>query len=433
MPVVFARPRQSARARRTRNPVALADVQAGGRIRAVTALLGPAFVASAAYVDPGNFATNFAAGAEHGYLLLWVVALASCMAILVQYVTSKLGLATGSSLPELCHARFSRRINLALWLQGEVVAMATDLAEFTGAAVGLNLLFGMPLLVAGGVTAIVAFAILALDRRGYRRFELAVMSLLALVGLGFGYLFLASAASSSWHQAALGLVPRLGGGDTGTLAAGIVGATVMPHVIYLHSALHKDRVTAADSTGHRTLLAANRLDCIAGLGAAGVVNLAMLCVAAALFHKPGLASPDGLVAVHARLGQVAGGGAALAFAAALMASGLSSSAVGTYAGQVIMAGFMNWRIPLFARRALTMLPSLVILAIGTDVGRALIYSQVALSFGIPFALVPLLVIARDRALVGVTVSNRAVTVLLAGVTLLVTSLNVFLLFQALRH
>jgi len=418
---------------RPRNPVELADLQANGRVRAVAALLGPAFVAAAAYVDPGNFATNFAAGAEHGYLLLWVVALASLMAILVQYVTSKLGLATGSSLPELCRARFSRRINLALWLQGEVVAMATDLAEFTGAAVGLNLLFGMPLLAAGGVTAGVAFAILALDRRGYRKFELAVMSLLTLVGIGFGYLFVSAAAGSAWHQAARGLVPMLGGGDTASLAAGIVGATVMPHVIYLHSALHKDRVTAADSRGHRTLLAANRLDCVAGLGAAAVINLAMLCVAAALLHKPGLASPPGLVAVHAQLGRVAGGAAALAFAAALMASGLSSSAVGTYAGQVIMAGFMNWRIPLFARRALTMVPSLVVLAVGTDVGRALIYSQVALSFGIPFALIPLILIARDRASLGVTVSNRATTVLLTAVTLLVTSLNFFLLFQALRH
>jgi manganese transport protein len=416
-----------------RHPVALADLQASGRIRVVIALLGPAFVASAAYVDPGNFATNFAAGAEHGYLLLWVVALASGVGILVQYVTSKLGLATGSSLPELCHARFSRRVNLALWLQGEVVAMATDLAEFTGAAVGLNLLFGMPLLAAGGVTACVAFAILALDQRGYRKFELAVMSLLALVGLGFGYLLVASAAGSSWHQAALGLVPRLGGGDTVSLAAGIVGATVMPHVIYLHSALHKDRVTATDSHGRRTLLAANRLDCIAGLGAAAVVNLAMLCVAAALFHKPGMASSAGLVEVHARLGQVAGGGAALAFAVALMASGLSSSAVGTYAGQVIMAGFMNWRIPLFARRAITMVPSLVILAIGTDVGRALIYSQVALSFGIPFALVPLLLMSRDRAFGGVSVSSRVVTALLACVTALVTCLNAFLLVQALGY
>jgi manganese transport protein len=416
---------------RPRKPVALADLQATGRIRAIAALLGPAFVASAAYVDPGNFATNFAAGAEHGYLLLWVVALASLMAILVQYVTSKLGLATGASLPELCHARFGRRVNLALWLQGEVVAMATDLAEFTGAALGLNLLFGMPLLAAGGVTAGVAFAILALDRRGYRRFELAVMSLLALVGLGFGYLFLASAAGSSWHQAALGLVPRLGGGDTASLAAGIVGATVMPHVIYLHSALHKDRVAAADTRGHRTLLAANRLDCIAGLGAAGVVNLAMLCVAAALFHKRGLAIPAGLVTVHARLGQVAGGGAALAFAAALMASGLSSSAVGTYAGQVIMAGFMNWQIPVFVRRALTMLPSLVILAVGTDVGRALIYSQVALSFGIPFALVPLVLLTRRRDIMAELVNRRATTAVASLIAAMIIGLNGFLIVRTI--
>jgi manganese transport protein len=390
-------------------------------------MLGPAFIVSAAYVDPGNFATNFVAGAEHGYLLLWVVVLANLMAILVQYVASKAGLATGRSLPEICGERYGRRTNLALWLQGEIVAMATDLAEFTGAAIGLHLLFGMALLPAGGVTACVAFAILALDQRHYRRFELAIMAMLALVAVGFAYLFLTVRPAAG--QLADGLLPRLGGGDTTVLAVGIVGATVMPHVVYLHSALHKDRVTAGSRSDQRALLGFNRLDCLAGLGSAGLVNLAMLCVAAFLFHQPGLQEVTGLAAVHARLAQLVGGGAALAFAVALLASGLSSSSVGTYAGQVIMVGFMNWRIPLFVRRALTMLPSLAVLAFADNVSQALVYSQVVLSFGIPFALIPLLAVSRDRSVLGAVVNHRLTTALLALVIGVILALNAFLIGQ----
>ena len=224
--------------------VTLRQVQARGRVRGVTALLGPAFVASVAYVDPGNFATNFAGGAGHGYELAWVIVMASLMAVLVQYLTSKAGLATGRSLPELCRERFGRRVNALLWLQAEAVAMATDLAEFVGAAIGINLLFGVPLLPAGLVTAVVAFLILGLQQRGYRRFEQAVIALLALVGAGFAYLFFA-AGGQHYPQLAGGLLPRLGGADTLGLTVGIIGATVMPHVVYLHSALHKDRVRAA--------------------------------------------------------------------------------------------------------------------------------------------------------------------------------------------
>lgn len=414
----------------SRRGITLAELEARGRLRTAAGLLGPAFIAAVAYVDPGNFATNFAAGVEHGYLLLWVVALANLMAILVQYVTSKVGLATGCSLPELCGQRFGRRTNLVMWLQGEVVAMATDVAEFTGAALGLHLLLGLPLLPAGGVTACVAFAILGLDKRGYRRFELAIIGLLAMVGLGFGYLFVAARAGVDSYQLAGGLIPRLGGGDTASLAAGIVGATVMPHVVYLHSALHKDRVRATDGRGKRTLADFNRLDCFVGLGCAGLVNLAMLCVAASLYRGSGLPGAAGLISVHARLAQVVGGGAALAFAAALMASGLSSSSVGTYAGQVIMAGFMNWRFPLFARRALTMLPSLVILAFAADVSQALVYSQVVLSFGIPFALIPLLVIAADEAELRAAVNRRVTTTVLAAVTAVIVILNAFVIYQA---
>ena len=403
--------------------VTLRQLQARGRVRGVTALLGPAFVASVAYVDPGNFATNFAGGAGHGYELVWVIVMASLMAMLVQYLTSKAGLATGRSLPELCRERFGRRANALLWLQAEAVAMATDLAEFVGAAVGINLLFGVPLLPAGLVTAVVAFLILGLQQRGYRRFELAVIALLALVGLGFAYLFFA-AGGQHYPQLAGGLLPRLGGAGTLGLTVGIIGATVMPHVVYLHSALHKDRVRAAGRRERRTLLTYSKWDCLAGLGLAG------LCIAAALFHKPGLTGISDLGPVHAHLATLAGGGAALAFGVALMASGLSSSSVGTYAGQIVMAGFMNWRIPLLARRALTMAPSLIILALAVNPSQALVYSQIILSFGIPFALIPLLLITRDPATMTDMPNRRLTSTLMLLVTVTITGLNLYLLYDA---
>ena len=414
----------------TRGQVTLRQVQARGRLRAAAALLGPAFVASVAYVDPGNFATNFAGGATHGYQLVWVIVMADLMAILVQYLTSKAGLATGRNLPELCRDRFGRRANMILWLQAEVIAMATDLAEFVGAAVGLNLVFGVPLFPAGLITAVAAFVILGLEQRGYRRFELAIIALLGLVGGGFVYLFFA-AGGQHYGQLAQGLAPRLGGADTLGLTVAIIGATVMPHVVYLHSALHTGRVHAAGPRQRRTLLAYNKWDCIIGLGLAGLVNLSMLCIAAALFHKPGLTGISDLGAVHAHLASLIGGGAALAFGVALIASGLSSSSVGTYAGQVVMAGFMNWRIPLLARRALTMLPSLVILALAINTTQALVYSQIILSFGIPFALIPLLLITRDPAVMTDMPNRRLTNALMLLTTITITGLNLYLLYDAL--
>ncbi|MGH3223419.1 MAG: Nramp family divalent metal transporter [Streptosporangiaceae bacterium] len=410
--------------------VTLEQVRAWGRIRGAAALLGPAFVASVAYVDPGNFATNFAGGAQHGYQLVWVIVMASLMAILVQYLTSKAGLATGRSLPELCRERFGRRANMMLWLQAEVIAMATDLAEFVGAAVGINLLFGVPLFPAGLITAVVAFVILALEQRGYRRFELAIIALLALVGAGFVYLFFA-AGGQHYGQLAAGLAPRLGGAGTLGLTVGIIGATVMPHVVYLHSALQTGRVHATGQRERRTLLAYNKWDCIIGLGIAGIVNLSMLCIAAALFHKPGLTGISDLGPIHAHLATLVGGGAALIFGVALMASGLSSSSVGTYAGQIVMAGFMNWRIPLLARRALTMLPSLVILALAVNTTSALVYSQIILSFGIPFALIPLLLITRDRATMTDMPNRRTTSTMMLLTTIIITSLNLYLLYDTL--
>ncbi|HWG15742.1 MAG TPA: Nramp family divalent metal transporter [Streptosporangiaceae bacterium] len=410
--------------------VTLGDLRARGRLRAVLGLLGPAFVASVAYIDPGNFATNFAAGAAHGYELAWVIVMANLMAVLVQYLTSKAALATGRSLPELCRERFGGRANVVLWFQAEVVAMATDLAEFVGAAVGINLIFGVPLFPAGLITAVVAFVVLGLQQRGYRRFELAIIALLTLVGAGFLYLFLV-AGGQQYGQLAAGLVPRLSGTGAVGLTVGIIGATVMPHVVYLHSALQKNRVTADSARDRRTLLTANTWDCAVGLGLAGLVNLAMLCIAAVLFHRTGMTAASTLQLVHARLGSLVGGGAALAFAVALMASGLSSSSVGTYAGQVVMSGFMNWRIPLLARRALTMAPSLLVLGLAVNTSQALVLSQIVLSFGIPFALVPLLLVTRDKLTMTDMVNRRLTTALMAVTTIVITGLNLYLLYRAL--
>ena len=408
--------------------VTLGQLRARGRIRAVVGLLGPAFVAAVAYIDPGNFATNFTAGAAHGYQLAWVIVMANLMAVLVQYLTSKAALATGRSLPELCRERFGRRANLVLWVQAEVVAMATDLAEFVGASVGINLVFGVPLFAAGLMTAVVAFVILGLQQRGYRRFELAIIALLALVGAAFLYLLVAT-GGQQYAQLAGGLVPRLDGTGALGLAVGIIGATVMPHVVYLHSALQQNRVGARGPRERHTLLTANRWDCVTGLGLAGLVNLAMLCVAAALFHGAGTAGVVDLGLVHTRLGSLVGGGAALAFGVALMASGLSSSSVGTYAGQVVMAGFMNWRIPLPLRRLLTMAPSLLVLGLAVNPSQALVLSQIVLSFGIPFALVPLLLVTRDRLTMTDMVNRRLTTALMVLTTVIITGLNLYLLGQ----
>jgi manganese transport protein len=395
----------------------------------VAALLGPAFVAAVAYVDPGNFATNFSAGAQFGYALVWVILLANLMAMLVQYLSAKVGVATGRDLPELCRDHLPRAVSRGLWVQAELIAMATDLAEFVGAAIGLNLLFRLPLLPAGLVTAVVAFGILAMQQRGYRRFELAIAALLGLVFLGFAYDLAAVGASPA--AIAPGLVPSLGGGRL-LLAVGIIGATVMPHVVYLHSALTKSRVPCRDDAERRRLLRFQQLDVVIALGAAGLVNLAMLCVAAALSHRSGGLGDGGSIPVaHEALGRLAGGGAALAFAVALLASGLSSSSVGTYAGQVVMQGFLGRRIPLFLRRGLTMLPALIVLGAGLPPTASLVISQVVLSFGIPFALVPLVLLTRRADIMGPLANRPATSAVAACVTAVIVALNGYLLYLTL--
>ncbi len=395
-------------------------------MRGTVALLGPAFVAAVAYVDPGNVATNVVAGAQTGYALAWVVVAANLMAILVQYLSAKVGIATGRDLPELCRRHFPRPVTRGLWVQAELIAMATDLAEFVGAAVGLNLLFGVPLPVAGLLTAVVSFVVLALDQRGYRRFELAIVALLGLVLFGFAYDLLAVGVAPA--AAVAGLVPTPFASSSLLLVAGIVGATVMPHVVYLHSALTKSRVPCSDAAERRELLRFQRLDVFVALGTAGLINLSMLFIGAALFGPlGGVVSGDPIEAAHAELARLVGGGAALAFAVALLASGISSSSVGTYSGQVVMQGFIGIRIPLFLRRAVTMAPALVVLGLGLPATTSLVVSQVVLSFGIPFALVPLVLLTRRPDVMGPLV-NRRITSAVAGlIALAISAVNVCLL------
>ena len=410
-------------------PSALEHLLAQGRVRATLAMLGPAFVASIAYVDPGNFATNIEGGARFGYELLWVVLAANLMAMLIQYLSAKLGIATDHNLPEIVRARFPRAVTWGMWLQAEVMAMSTDIAEFLGAALGLNLLFGVPLLPAGLITGAIAFAILELQTHGFRRFELAITALLGIILLGFLYETLRIGPSA--HASLRGLLPGLSGASASYLAVGIIGATVMPHVIYLHSALTSGRVPVRNERERARVLRFERADVIIALGLAGVINMAMLAVAAKLFHVPGLTQIAGIPEAHAQFGRLVGGGAALAFAVALLASGASSSSVGTYAGQVVMAGFINVRIHLLVRRAITMLPALGVLAAGVNPTSALVLSQVVLSFGIPLALVPLVMLTSRRDVMGVHV-NRALTTSAAWLcAALISALNAYLIVQQL--
>jgi manganese transport protein len=399
-------------------------------LRRLWPFLGPAFIASVAYVDPGNFATNMAAGAGYGYLLLWVVVAANLMAMLIQSMSAKLGVATGKNLAEVCRDRFRRPVTVGLWLQAEVIAMATDLAEFVGAAIGLDLLFGIPLFPAALLTGVGAFAVLALQARGFRRVEAVIAGFIGVIVGAFALqVILAEPAAGAVGQ---GLVPRVDDRESILLAVGILGATVMPHVIYLHSALTQHRLVGATEDVKRRIFRFELVDVVIAMGLAGLINASMLITAAAVFHERGLVDAgDDLQSVFDGLSAYVGHGAALLFGTALLASGLSSSSVGTLAGQVVMQGFIARRIPLFLRRLVTMLPALVIVALGADPTRALVISQVVLSFGIPFALVPLLLFCRDRSLMGSLVNRRSTTFAAAMVAAAIISLNVFLLEQTL--
>ena len=390
--------------------------------------LGPAFIAAVAYIDPGNFATNIAGGAKFGYLLLWVVLAANLIAMLVQTQSAKLGIATGKNLAELCRESFPRRVSIGLWLQAELVAMATDIAEVVGAALALHLLFGIPLFPAGLIAGAGAFAILALQQAGFRRLEAAITAMVGVVVAAFVVeLF---AADPDAGEVARGLfVPGFSDTESLLLATGIIGATVMPHVVYLHSALTQRRIVGRDAAERKKILGFERVDVVIALSLAGVVNLSMMVVAAALFHTSGLTGVDTIDGAFDALKTLASERAAIIFGIALLASGFASSSVGTMAGQVVMQGFIRRRIPLFLRRAVTLAPALLVLAVGLAPTEALVGSQVVLSFGIPFALVPLLIVASRREVMGELVNPRWLTALAGVLASLIIALNVFLLFE----
>ncbi|WBQ03870.1 Nramp family divalent metal transporter [Kribbella sp. CA-293567] len=393
-------------------------------------LLGPAFVAAVAYVDPGNFATNIAAGTTYGYLLCWVVVGANLMAVLVQYLAAKASIATGRTLPQLCREQFRRATSAGLWAQAELVAIATDLAEVVGGAIALNLLFGVPLLLGGAITGLVSFALLIYQsKRGQRPFEAAIVGLLAVVLVGFVVSTVQSHPSGS--AVIGGLVPRLDGTDSLVLAAGMLGATVMPHAIWLHGALVTDRHgrTLRSAAGRLQVLKATKLDVGIAMALAGAVNLAMVVVAAAALQGSGA---DTLDAAHRAFGDNLGRMPALLFALALLASGFASSSVGTYAGSVILEGFWQRHVPLAVRRLVTLLPALVILAIGIDPSRALVVSQVVLSFGIPCALWPLVRLTASRRVMGEFVNRWQTTLVACLVATAITTLNVVLIVLTLR-
>ena len=400
----------------------------GRGLRRIWPFLGPAFIAAVAYIDPGNFATNVAGGAKFGYLLLWVVLSANLIAMLVQAQSAKLGIATGRNLAELCRERFSRRASIGLWLQAELVAMACDIAEVVGAALGLHLIFGIPLFPAGLIAGAGAFTLLALQQRGFRRLEAGITVLVGVVVAAFAFELIDAKPQASEIGRHL-VIPGFSGTESLLLATGIIGATVMPHVIYLHSALTQRRIVGRNEAEKKKILRFEKVDVVIALSLAGVVNLSMMVVAAALFHSSGLTGVETIDGAYEGFKTLVSDRAATIFGIALLASGFASSSVGTMAGQVVMQGFIHRQIPLFARRALTLAPALVVLAVGIDPTDALVGSQVVLSFGIPFALVPLLMIAADGKVMGELVNPRWLTVLAGALSSLIIALNLFLLFQ----
>jgi len=390
--------------------------------------LGPAFIASIAYVDPGNFATNIEGGAKFGYTLLWVVVASNLMAMLVQCLSAKLGIATGRNLAELCRDHFPQPVVWGMWVIMELVAIATDLAEFIGAAVGFNLLFGMPLWPAGLITAVITFLILALQSRGFRPMEAVITALLGVVALC--YLVETILDRPDWSQVAFhAFVPRFAGSESVLLATGILGATIMPHVIFLHSSLTQGRIVTRQPEQKRRLFFYEIADVTIAMGVAGFVNAAMLMMAAATFHSQGLMEIASIEEAYRTLEPLLGPASGWVFAISLLAAGLASTTVGTMSGQVIMQGFIQRHIPVWLRRLITVVPSLVVIFLGFDPTRTLVISQVVLSFGLPFAIVPLVLFTQRRKVMGSLVNWRTTTVLAWLVAALVISLNGYLLLQ----
>src|ERR1700724_293792 len=400
-------------------------------LRQILPFMGPAFIASIAYIDPGNFATNIQGGAEFGYTLLWVILVSNLMAMLLQTLSAKLGIATGTNLAEHCRNQFPPVIVWLMWGVMEVVSMATDLAEFLGAALGFYLLFGIPLWIAAIVTAFITLLILGLETYGFRPLEAVITAMVGVIAVC--YLIETCLVRPDWGQVLWhSVVPQFAGKESVFLATGILGATVMPHVIFLHSSLTQARIVTLDEERRRRLYRFEILDVAIAMGVAGAINAAMLIMAAASFYRAGLTHIASIEEAYRTLEPLLGSAAKTVFAVSLLASGLASASVGTMAGQVIMQGFLHRQIPIWVRRLVTMLPSLVVVGMGLDPTRTLVVSQVVLSFGLPFAIVPLILFTRRRDLMGELVNSAFTTILAAAVTVLIVILNGYLLYGTLK-
>lgn len=394
--------------------------------KSVLPFLGPAFIAAVAYIDPGNFATNITAGSQYGYLLLWVIAFSNLMAVLIQSLSAKLGIATGKNLPEVARENFSKKTSIMLWIQAELVIMATDLAEFIGAALGLYLLFDIPMLPAALITAVGSFAILELQRRGVRAFEAGISAMVMMVVLAFALqTFLAHPDAGA---IATGFIPKFDDVNSILLATGILGATVMPHAIYLHSSLTQHRVVGQNDEEKRKIFKFEFIDIIIAMIIAGAINMSMLIIAAAVFHSKGMNVEDLDVAFQS-LHDMIGPMASISFGLGLLIAGLASSSVGTLSGDVVMQGFIKKHIPIYLRRAITMIPPLLIIAFGANATKALVWSQVILSFGIAFALIPLIMFTSNKKIMGGLVNHKLTTILGWIVAAIVVALNIYLLYQ----
>ena len=397
--------------------------------RARLGLLGPAFVAAVAYVDPGNVAANITAGARYSYLLVWVLVLSSLMAVMIQYQSAKLGIVTGRSLPTLVGNTLGRKARLAYWAQAELVAAATDLAEVIGGALALHLLFGLPLLAGGIIVGIASIALLAIsERQTQRHFEAAVIALLIVITFGFlGGLVL---APPNWTETAEGLIPAFKGSDSVLVAASMLGATVMPHAIYLHSSLVNDRHGSDHSDQRKwSLIRATRVDVVAALLLAGAVNIGLLLLAASALG--GVEGTDTIEGAHRAITAHLGQGVGVIFAIGLLASGLASTSVGAYAGSEIMAGLLHIRVPLLARRLVTLIPALLIIGSGAEPTWALVVSQVVLSFGIPMALIPLTMSTGNKALMGRYADGLPLRIASILSAIIIIVLNLFLVYLTL--
>ena len=422
--------RVSTDASSARTRLAARDVLAGRRRGPLALLpfLGPAVIASVAYMDPGNFATNIQGGASFGYRLLWVVLFANLVAMLFQALSAKLGIVTGRNLAELCRLSFPKPVVIFFWIVSEIAAMATDLAEFLGATIGFNLLFGLPLWIGVIATGAITYAILLLERRGFRPIELVIGALVCVMALC--YLVELAQTHPAWGEIGQGLVtPWIGGRDSLFLAIGIVGATVMPHAIYLHSYLTQGRVVARGPAEKRAIMGWSNREVVIALTLAGLVNIAMMVMAAAVFHDGVHEDVASIETAYATLTPLLGRAAAGVFLLSLFASGISSSVVGTMAGQVIMQGFVGFRIPLWLRRLVTMIPAVIVVAIGFDTTKVLILSQVVLSFALPLPLIALMIFTNRRSLMGEFVNSRLTGFAAVAGTVIIVALNVVLVAQ----